>query len=104
MSTVDIDKLRAEILIEFKQVLKLAPADYTENCTNVVMSLIEARYLPHLKAELLAKIDGLEVDIDETTAHIERAGGTETDITNMEIEADDRHETLNEFRKIVEEL
>lgn len=26
-----------EILTEFKQVYKLAPADYTENCTNVVM-------------------------------------------------------------------
>ena len=30
------DELRAEILTEFKQVHKLAPADYTENCTNVV--------------------------------------------------------------------
>ena len=34
------DELRAEILTEFKQVHKLAPADYTENCTNVVMSII----------------------------------------------------------------
>lgn len=33
-------ELRAAILTEFKQVHKLAPADYTENCTNVVMSLI----------------------------------------------------------------
>ena len=35
------DELREQILTEFKQVLKLAPADYTENCTNVVMSLID---------------------------------------------------------------
>lgn len=54
MSTVDIDKLRAEILVEFKQVHKLAPADYTENCTNVVMKLIE-EHTDTLKAELLAK-------------------------------------------------
>ena len=36
-----IDTLKANILTEFKQVLKLAPADYTENCTNVVMSLVD---------------------------------------------------------------
>ena len=34
------DELRDEILTEFKQVYKLAPDDYTENCTNVVMSII----------------------------------------------------------------
>ena len=34
------DELMAEILTEFKQVHRLAPADYTENCTNVVMSII----------------------------------------------------------------
>ena len=33
------EQLREQVLTEFKQVLKLAPADYTENCTNVVMSL-----------------------------------------------------------------
>lgn len=36
----DTDELRQQILTEFKQVLRLAPADYTENCTNVVMSII----------------------------------------------------------------
>ena len=39
------DELRAEILTEFKQVHKLAPADYTENCTNVVMSIIRTEKL-----------------------------------------------------------
>ena len=39
------DELRAEILTEFKQVYKLAPDDYTENCTNVVMSIIRTEKL-----------------------------------------------------------
>ena len=39
------DELRAEILTEFKQVHKLAPDDYTENCTNVVMSIIRTEKL-----------------------------------------------------------
>ena len=39
------DELRAKILTEFKQVHKLAPADYTENCTNVVMNLIRTEKL-----------------------------------------------------------
>ena len=39
------DELRAEILTEFKQVHKLAPTDYTENCTNVVMSIIRTEKL-----------------------------------------------------------
>lgn len=45
------DELRAEILTEFKQVHKLAPADYTENCTNIVMSIIRTE-----KLKLLAEI------------------------------------------------
>ena len=35
------ETLKEQILKEFKQVHKLAPADYTENCTNVVMSIIK---------------------------------------------------------------
>ena len=45
------DELRAEILTEFKQVHKLAPADYTENCTNIVMSIIRTE-----KLKLLAEV------------------------------------------------
>ena len=45
------DELRAEILTEFKQVHRLAPADYTENCTNVVMSIIRTE-----KLKLLAEV------------------------------------------------
>ena len=36
------DELREAILLEFKNVHRLAPADYTENCTNIVMQLITA--------------------------------------------------------------
>ena len=36
------NELRKAILLEFKNVHRLAPADYTENCTNVVMRLITA--------------------------------------------------------------
>ena len=36
------NELREAILLEFKNVHRLAPADYTENCTNVVMQLITA--------------------------------------------------------------
>ena len=50
-------KLREAILLEFKNVHRLAPADYTENCTNVVMELITA---DRKRVELEARIDELE--------------------------------------------
>ena len=56
------DDLRAEILTEFKQVHKLAPADYTENCTNIDMSII--------RTEKLKLLDGLHheyYEVDEET-------------------------------------
>ena len=64
MNTQDI---REQILLEFKNVLRLAPADYTENCTNVVMSIIErhvnkARKDEHLKA-LIAYLDATTEDV-----------------------------------------
>lgn len=46
----DKEELRQSILVEFKQVHKLAPADYTENCTNVVMSHIDQYTQSKLKA------------------------------------------------------
>ena len=51
------EELRAEILTEFKQVHKLAPADYTENCTNVVMSIIRTEKLK-LLAEVRERVIG----------------------------------------------
>ena len=56
-----IDTLKANILTEFKQVLKLAPADYTENCTNVVMSLVD-EYIADQVAK--ARIDEIHAWFD----------------------------------------
>ena len=36
------NELREAIRLELKNVHRLAPADYTENCTNIVMQLITA--------------------------------------------------------------
>ena len=52
------DELRDEILTEFKQVYKLAPADYTENCTNVVMSIIRNE-----KLKLLDRLSSHQEDL-----------------------------------------
>lgn len=49
------EELREAILLEFKQVQKLAPADYTENCTNVVMSLVE-NYVVSRESVLLSRV------------------------------------------------
>ena len=49
-------ELREQILTEFKQVLKLAPADYTDNCTNVVMSMVTA----YTNKQIEAMLDRLE--------------------------------------------
>ena len=58
MTPTEQDKeLREAILLEFKNVHRLAPADYTENCTNVVMQLITADR-KHVALE--ARIDELE--------------------------------------------
>jgi hypothetical protein len=57
---VDEEELREQVLTEFKQVHKLAPADYTENCTNVVMSIVQA----HTNAEIARTLDSLEAEFD----------------------------------------
>jgi hypothetical protein len=51
-----IEKLRQEILEEFQTVYKLAPSDYTENCTNVVMSIFE-RYITEREQEARGCVD-----------------------------------------------
>lgn len=56
-TNTNTDQLRKEILVEFKQVHKLAPADYTENCTNVVMAIID-QYVHQKTIE--ARIDELD--------------------------------------------
>lgn len=100
INTVDIDKLEKLLAYWFTVV-----ADgqlYHPNGIYVKDAAKEIR--THLKAELLAKIDGLEVDEEATGELIKEAGGTETDILNMEISADDRHGVLNDVRQIVNEL
>ena len=61
------NELRQQILTEFKQVLKLAPADYTENCTNVVMSIIATQNTALLKevADKVIGADEFPADQDE---------------------------------------
>ena len=69
------DELRDKILTEFKQVHKLAPADYTENCTNVVMSIIRTE-----KLKLLSEVRERVVGEDET--RIPADGGPFTNTTD----------------------
>jgi len=58
MTHTEEDKeLREAILLEFKNVHRLAPADYTENCTNIVMQLITA---DRKRVALEARIDELK--------------------------------------------
>ena len=60
------NKLRTEVLTEFKQVHKLAPDDYTENCTNVVMSIIRTEKLK-LLAEVRERVIGEDLPPDVAT-------------------------------------
>ena len=63
MTPTEQDKeLREAILLEFKNVHRLAPADYTENCTNIVMQLITA---DRKRVALEARIDELSNAQDE---------------------------------------
>ena len=58
MTPTEQDKeLREAILLEFKNVHRLAPADYTENCTNIVMQLITAN---RKRVALEARLDELD--------------------------------------------
>ena len=65
MTPTEQDKeLREAILLEFKNVHRFAPADYTENCTNVVMQLIIA---DRKRVALEARIDELHKALDENS-------------------------------------
>ena len=62
-------ELRNDVLTEFRQVLKLAPADYTENCTNVVMSMLtteihkaEMALLERLQSKSIRHIENVDDD------------------------------------------
>lgn len=54
----------SELLPEFKQVYRLAPADYTENCINVVMSIIRNEKLK-LLAEVRERVIGEDLPLPE---------------------------------------
>ena len=61
------DELRDAILTEFKQVYKLAGSgDYTENCTNVVMSIVRNE-----KLKLLAEVRERVVGENQHSEHKE---------------------------------
>ena len=61
------DELRDAILTEFKQVYKLAGSgDYTENCTNVVMSIVRNE-----KQKLLAVVRERVVGENQHSEHKE---------------------------------
>ncbi len=55
-------ELREATLLEFKNVHRLAPADYTENCTNVVMSIIRTE-----KLKLLDELDKSMPTVEQLT-------------------------------------
>lgn len=70
MTPTEQDKeLQKAILLEFKNVHRLAPADYTENCTNVVMQLITA---DRKRVALEARINTAEHILNTM---VSRAGG-----------------------------
>ena len=86
------DELRAEILTEFKQVHKLAPADYTENCTNVVMSIMKG---DRDRAVREARLDELK----------QLWNSTQSDIVPDGIPANDMSEALHKrIEKLRSEL
>ena len=60
------DELRDAILTEFKQVYKLAGSgDYTENCTNVVMSIVRTEK-QKLLAEVRERVVGEDLPLNTT--------------------------------------
>ena len=85
------DELRQSILTEFKNVYRLHPADYTEKCTNIVMSIIEKERakaeadIEHYYLGKLAKVydeinTGVAKKQSNSTYYITKAIHTETEI------------------------
>jgi len=63
--------------------------------------------LQTINKDLMGAIEGLEIDREATEKHIRSCGlpDDETDqaILSMEIDADDRHDTLNDVRKAIQD-
>ena len=86
------ETLKEQILTEFKQVHKLAPADYTENCTNVVMSIMKG---DRDRAVREARLDELK----------QLWNSTQSDIVPDGVEANDMSEALHKrIEKLRSEL
>lgn len=86
------ETLKEQILTEFKQVHKLAPADYTENCTNVVMSIMKG---DRDRAVREARLDELK----------QLWNSTQSDIVPDGIPANDMSEALHKrIEKLRSEL
>lgn len=86
------ETLKEQILTEFKQVHKLAPADYTENCTNVVMSIMKG---DRDRAVREARLDELK----------QLWNSTQPDIVPDGVEANDMSEALHKrIEKLRSEL
>ena len=89
-------ELRKAILLEFKNVHRLAPADYTENCTNIVMQLITA---DRKRVALEARIDERQMlsfhraygkDYQETLETLEEANDERiAELKSQQEEVDD---------------
>ena len=86
------DELRAEILTEFKQVHKLAPADYTENCTNIVMSIIRTE-----KLKLLAEVRERVIGEDENMTELEPYGDRYSTVCDRNAFRSEQLESLNKL-------
>ena len=79
-NTKNEQELREQVLTEFKQVHKLAPADYTENCTNVVMSIVQ----DHTNAEIAKVLERLEAELNEQKKAAETNLAYHVDVTKNE--------------------
>ena len=80
MNPTNEQELREQVLTEFKQVHKLAPADYTENCTNVVMSIVQ----DHTNAEIAKVLERLEAELNEQKKAAETNLAYHVDVTKNE--------------------
>ena len=95
-STKQDKELREAILLEFKNVHRLAPADYTENCTNIVMQLITA---DRKRVALEARLDENNMYIRELTRHYFPSSPSEPHIPLVQF-----HERIAELKAQQEEV
>jgi hypothetical protein len=85
---------------------KAAYDDYPKMFEAVILLLSQAidQKIDSIVGELPKAIESKEIDVEATRAHMESKGATENDIMNMEIEADDRKDVLNDAKDAVTSL